>query len=302
MRETNVDDPSVSAVVDLAIDVRNVEIGFDDQPALLSRVSLQLARGQSLAVIGSSGQGKSTLLKLIVGLIQPRAGQVLISVSGGAAGSARRAELGSSSVDLWRAKPRDRRKVANSMAMLFQKNALFDSLSCEDNVAFPLREVVAMPEPEIRTRVAELLDAVGIAHAAKLFPDEISGGMQKRLGIARALALTPAIVLYDDPTAGLDPITSRRIVELIRSLQKHNNMTVVAVTNDMNRVRQIADRVVMVVDGEVLDCGSVDETWHHPDVRVQRFIRGQTAPASQNAAFDSGSSGGVSGYTNGGAP
>jgi phospholipid/cholesterol/gamma-HCH transport system ATP-binding protein len=120
----------------------------------------------------------------------------------------------------------------------------------------------------------KFLDAVGIAHARDLLPDEISGGMQKRLGIARALALDPQIVFYDDPTAGLDPITSRKIVQLILELRDKRKSTVVAVTNDMHRAYQLADRIMMVVDKEVIDCGSPAQTQCHKDPRVAQFIRG----------------------------
>jgi phospholipid/cholesterol/gamma-HCH transport system ATP-binding protein len=177
--------------------------------------------------------------------------------------------------DLHAVKARERLELQLKMGMLFQKNALFDSLSVSENIAFPMREKTSLSEPEIQERVAFFLDAVGISHAAALFPDEISGGMQKRLGIARALALKPQIVLYDDPTAGLDPITSRRIVDLILQLRRENKSTVVAVTNDMARAYQLADRITMVVDGELIVTGTRAQTLAHKDPRVAQFIRGE---------------------------
>jgi phospholipid/cholesterol/gamma-HCH transport system ATP-binding protein len=158
--------------------------------------------------------------------------------------------------------------------MLFQKNALFDSLTVADNVAFPLRETTKLTESEIKERVAYFLKAVGLDHAFELFPNEISGGMQKRLGIARALALHPELIFYDDPTAGLDPITSRMIVQLILELRKKMKSTIISITNDMNRAYQIADRLAMVIDGEVIITGNAEQTRSHRDPRVQQFIRG----------------------------
>ncbi len=169
-----------------------------------------------------------------------------------------------------------REELAKKIGMLFQKNALFDSLTSLENVAFPLREVGSekQSESEIVAIAEKFLDSVGIAHARDLLPDEISGGMQKRLGIARALALEPTIIFYDDPTAGLDPITSRKIVKLIADLKKSSNSTIVAVTNDMHRAYQLANRIIMVVDRTIIDCGTSEQTQKHSDPRVAQFIRG----------------------------
>ncbi|MCB0421507.1 MAG: ATP-binding cassette domain-containing protein, partial [Bdellovibrionales bacterium] len=158
--------------------------------------------------------------------------------------------------------------------MLFQKNALFDSLTSGENIGFPLRENTQLTEMEIVERIRFFLEAVKIPHAKDLFPDEISGGMQKRLGIARALALNPEIIFYDDPTAGLDPITSRIIVNLIMDLQKTNNSTIVAITNDMGRAYQMADRIGMVVDQSLVIAGSPEETKKSKDPRIQQFVAG----------------------------
>lgn len=144
-----------------------------------------------------------------------------------------------------------------------------------NNIAFPMREVTSASEFEIDQTVVRFLEAVGIPQAKDLYPDEISGGMQKRLGIARALALKPEIIFYDDPTAGLDPITSRKIIDLIKELQKKDNATVIAITNDMNRAYQMADRIAMVVDKGVIVTGTVEQTKKEQDARVRQFIRGQ---------------------------
>lgn len=242
------------------IELQNVTMSFGTHlqaETLLREVSLSIATGENFVLIGPSGHGKSTLLKLMAGLLIPTMGSVLIK------GRNWQTMRGS-----------ERDEIARKTGMLFQKNALFDSLTVFENVAFPLREVAHAPETEVQDVVMRYLEAVGIAHAKDLYPDEISGGMQKRLGIARALALRPEIVFYDDPTAGLDPITSRKIVQMIIDLQKEMGTTVVAVTNDMNRADQMAHRIGMVVEGELIVCGTPDETKRHPDPRVQQFIRG----------------------------
>lgn len=238
------------------IEIERVRVEFGRQ-VLLREVSISIAPGETLVLIGPSGHGKSTLLKVMAGLVEPASGVVRIH--------------GKSRSDMTSA---EREALSRTMGMLFQKNALFDSLTAAENVAFPMREILRSSEAEIEQAVAYYLEAVGLSHAKDLFPDEISGGMQKRLGIARALALKPAIVFYDDPTAGLDPITSRKIVQLVRELQVKMKTTVVAVTNDMNRASQLADKIAMIVDGELIDCGSPAQTRAHSDLRVQQFIHG----------------------------
>ncbi len=250
-----------------AINLSDVKVIFEGS-TILENVNLTVQDGDSVAIIGPSGQGKSVLLKIMAGLVLPTEGKVLVR--------------GENLSEISGAR---RQKVVNKIGMLFQKNALFDSLTCGDNIAFPLREVTDLDEQQIQKVVAEFLEAVGISHAKNLFPDEISGGMQKRLGIARALALNPDLIFYDDPTAGLDPITSRKIIDLILRLRAQNSATVVAVTNDMNRAYQMASRIWMVVDRQVVDAGSVEQTKQHQDLRIQQFITGAirgplTAPDS----------------------
>ena len=226
--------------------------------SVLRKVSLEVAPRECVVLIGPSGTGKTVVLKLLAGLVPPTEGQVLVAGQ-----------------DLHAVPPMRQRQLLFQMGMLFQKNALFDSLTVGENIAFPLREMTPLSEGVIQKRIGEYLEAVGIAHARDLYPDEISGGMQKRLGIARALALEPRMVLYDDATAGLDPITSRRIVELILQLRKKNKSTVVAVTNDMARAYQMADRIAMVVDGKIIVTGNKEQTLACTDPRVAQFVRGR---------------------------
>ncbi|RYD78902.1 MAG: ATP-binding cassette domain-containing protein [Sphingobacteriales bacterium] len=240
----------------MSLKLQEVEVAFDSQ-VILKNISVQVAKGEVLVLMGPSGQGKTTLLKVLSGLITPRNGKVFIN------------ELDWSTLGA-----KDRFANLRKLGMLFQKNALFDSFTCAENIAFPLRETTDLSKVEIESKVEEFLAAVDIAHAKNLFPDEISGGMQKRLGIARALALNPEVIFYDDPTAGLDPITSRKIIELIIDLQKKNGSTVVAITNDVNRAYQLADRIGIVLDQELIITGTPEETQRHSDPRVQQFILG----------------------------
>lgn len=240
----------------MSLKLHEVEVAFDTQ-VILKDISLEVARGEVFVLMGPSGHGKTTLLKTMAGLVTPRKGEVYIN-------ELDFATLGSAEAF----------EVLKKLGMLFQKNALFDSFTCGENVAFPLRETTDLSASEIQLKVDLFLEAVGISHAKHLFPDEISGGMQKRLGIARALALNPEIIFYDDPTAGLDPITSRKIVDLIKDLQKKNGSTVIAITNDVNRAYQMATRIALVVDQAIIITGTPEQTKKHPDPRVQQFIRG----------------------------
>lgn len=241
-----------------AIELIDLEMTFpDEKEPLLKGINLQIKEGETFVLIGPSGLGKSVLLKLMAGVIQPSGGKVMIEGK-----------------DLNKVRGKEKQILSNRMGMLFQKNALFDSLTSGENIGFPLRENTDLTEAEIEEKIKFFLDAVKIPHAKDLFPDEISGGMQKRLGIARALALSPEIIFYDDPTAGLDPITSRIIVALILKLQEKNNATVVAITNDMGRAYQMADRIGLVVDQELIIAGSPEETKNHQDPRIQQFVAG----------------------------
>lgn len=238
------------------LSLKDVTVSFDSQ-AVLKSINVDIKQGESFVLIGPSGHGKTVLLKTLAGLITPENGRLFVEQK-----------------DWLTLSPRERISLLRKMGILFQKNALFDSLSCIENIAFPLRETGQFTEWEINKMAEYFLDAVGISHARDLFPDEISGGMQKRLGIARALALDPEIIFYDDPTAGLDPITSKKIIELIMALKNQKGSTVVAIINDMNRAYQLADRIAMVVDGGLVLTGTPEQTKKFPDPKVQQFIHG----------------------------
>ncbi len=203
---------------------------------------LIVPRGESVVILGTSGSGKSTLLRLIAGLLQPDEGKVSVS--------------------------------SENVGMLFQRNALFDSLTVEENLLFPLKERTGRTGAPARALASEWLEAVGLQGTQALFPDSLSGGMQKRLGIARALIVEPEIVLYDDPTAGLDPITARMISAMIQELRKKKGSTLVTVTNDPNRAFQLGDRVCLLAQGELLAGGTPSEVRATRDPRFRQFIEG----------------------------
>jgi phospholipid/cholesterol/gamma-HCH transport system ATP-binding protein len=244
-------------VATAALELRNISVSFGHE-IILSNINFSVAKEECVVLVGPSGTGKSSILKLLAGLIQPMQGQVFIE-----------------GYDINAIPERERTRLLLKVGMLFQKNALFDSLKVGENIAFPLRETTALTEKQITKCVDDFLAAVGLAQAKDLYPDEISGGMQKRLGIARALALEPAIILYDDPTAGLDPITSRKIIEVVISLKQKNKCTALVITNDMARAFQLADRMIMVVDKGLIITGNKEQTFRHSDPRVHQFVRGE---------------------------
>lgn len=238
------------------IELRSVSMSFSGH-RVLDNINFSLNKGEILVIAGPSGHGKTVLLKIIAGITPPTEGQVLIDGK-----------------NFYSLDVTEQDQLRRKMGMLFQKNALFDSLTAYENIAFPLIETTDTPQHKIDEKVAYFLEAVGLSHAKNLFPDEISGGMQKRLGIARALALAPDIIFYDDPTAGLDPVTSRKIVDLILKLNRENDSTAIAITNEMNRAYQLADQIGFIFGGELLIVGDTQAAQKHADPRVQQFING----------------------------
>jgi phospholipid/cholesterol/gamma-HCH transport system ATP-binding protein len=223
---------------------------------VLNGIDLTLGSGKTLAVLGRSGTGKSVLLRLLIGLQKPDSGSIEIHGQ----------EITSATSDGMNA-------IRKKMGFLFQHSALYDSLTVGENVAFPLRRHTKMTTAERNDRVKELLAGVGMEGDLEKMPCNISGGMQKRVGLARALALEPSILLLDEPTAGLDPITSREIDELILKLQKEREVASIVVTHDLHSAKTIADRIVLMHKGNVLMEGSFEELERSEDKFVAEFFK-----------------------------
>ncbi len=227
--------------------------------SILVRVDLHVNKGETLAVMGMSGAGKSTLLKCIAGLLTPTGGQVVIDGE-----------------DIARMCENDLDRVRRRIGMVFQYAALFDSLTVYENVAFGLRRHTGMTERQISEVVAERLAKVGLPRTEHLMPAQLSGGMQKRVGLARALAMNPEIVLYDEPTAGLDPITAATIAQLIVKTREELGVTSVVVTHDVPTVKRVANRVAMLHGGKIAAVGTLEEITRHENPAVIQFIEGRT--------------------------
>ncbi len=224
---------------------------------ILNRLDLHVEKGETLAVMGMSGAGKSTLLKCLGGLLQPTLGQVIVD-------GVDIAGMSESRLDAVRIK----------IGMVFQYAALFDSLNVYENVSFGLRRHRKLSESEIAEIVRSRLAVVGLAHTEKLMPSELSGGMQKRVGLARALALDPQIVLYDEPTTGLDPITAATIAELIVKARNEFGVTSVLVSHDIPTIRSVSNRIAMLHKGKIAAIGTVDEMDNHANPIVTQFMSG----------------------------
>ncbi len=226
---------------------------------VLKGLDLEIMSGETLVVIGQSGSGKSVLLKHIIGIMKPDRGSVVVDGQ----------EISSMSDE-------QLMKLSRKFGMLFQGAALFDSLTVEENVAFGLRRHTTLSEEEIKERVRESLEQVGLRGVEKLFPHELSGGMKKRVGLARAIAYSPEIILYDEPTTGLDPIRAEAINDLILSLKKQMRVTSVIITHDMNMTYKVADRIAMLYDGHIIETGTPEEIRNTDNPVVQQFINGRT--------------------------
>ncbi len=238
-----------------AMVLRGVHKCFDAQ-VVLNGLDLTVGSGKTLAVLGRSGTGKSVLLKLIVGLQKPDSGSICIHGQ----------EITNSDLEAMN-------EVRKTMGFLFQHAALYDSLTVEENVAFPLRRHTKLTASERANRVKKLLAGVGMESDMNKMPSDLSGGMQKRVGLARALALEPGILLLDEPTAGLDPITSREIDELILKLQEERDVASIVVTHDLHSARTIADRIVLLHEGNAVIEGTFEELERSDDKFVAEFFK-----------------------------
>lgn len=238
------------------IQLKDVVLRFGTR-TILDHVNLEIADGEILVILGGSGAGKSTILRLIIGLLKPTSGQILIDGQ-----------------DITTMNTKELNMVRRHMGMVFQYSALFDSMTVEENVGFGLREHTDTPEDEVKRIVKEKLDLVGLPNVMDLMPRELSGGMKKRVGLARAIALDPHVVLYDEPTSGLDPISSRTISRLICTMRDHLNCTSVVVTHDMQSAFSIADRIALLDSGNFVEISSPKEFKNSKNEKVQRFING----------------------------
>jgi phospholipid/cholesterol/gamma-HCH transport system ATP-binding protein len=224
---------------------------------VLNGLNLEIPEGKVTAIIGPSGEGKSVLLKHIIGLLQPDSGQ--IEVDGESILGLRRSQLN---------------RIREKFGMLFQNAALFDSMSVFENVAFPLQEKTKFTRDEIRRRVVSALEDVGLKNVENKFPDELSGGMKKRVGLARAVVLDPKIILFDEPTTGLDPVIKRAIHHLIRETHTKFGFTAVVVSHEIPEIFDIAQNVAMLYQGEILQHGTPDEIQASTHPVVKQFISG----------------------------
>ncbi len=238
------------------IEFSGVDFGYGDRP-LLQNVSLAVPKGKLVAIMGGSGSGKTTLLRLISGQVQPSAGSVMV-------GGERVETLNS----------RGLYRLRRRMGMLFQFGALFTDLSVFDNVAFPLREHTGLPERMVRDLVLLKLEAVGLRGTASLMPAELSGGMARRVALARAVALDPELMLYDEPFTGLDPIALGTIAYLIKRLNSALGATAVMVTHDVHVSLNVVDYVYFVSNGGIVAGGTPDEVRASTDPFVRQFIHG----------------------------
>ena len=238
------------------IEARDLKKSFGAQP-VLEGVNLSIAEGESVVIIGRSGGGKSILLKLLVGLIRPDSGEVIIDGENIAAMNERRLLL-----------------VRHKFGMLFQSAALFDSMTVAENVGFALRREKNLTPAELNRRVSEALEMVDLPGTEAKKPSELSGGMRKRVGLARAIVYRPEIVLYDEPTTGLDPVVSDSIDQLIVRVRDRLNVTSVVVTHDMRSARRVGQRILMLRQGKIYAEGTPDQIFSSSDPVIHNFVNG----------------------------
>lgn len=240
----------------IALDIRNLHKAFG--PKVVHRgVSLQLYQGEILALFGGSGTGKSVILRSIIGLEHPDQGEIIFEGR-----------------DLTKLSEEELFKVRTEIGYVFQNGALFDSLTVEDNLAYPLREHTSLSESEIHEKVNAMLELIDMKGSNQLYPGELSGGMQKRAGLARATILEPKVILFDEPTAGLDPINTQRLIQNIRKL-KDRGITGIFVTHDIPAAFEIADRIAILAQGKIYVVDTVEKIRESTDPLVKSFLTGQ---------------------------
>lgn len=242
------------------IEVRQLEKSFGTHK-ILDGVNFSIEKGESVVIIGRSGGGKSVLLKHLIALLKPDAGQVLIEGE-----------------DIVPLNERELLRIRQKFGMLFQGAALFDSMTVAENIAFPFRRNRSLTEAEVARRVAEVLETVDLPGTETKSPSELSGGMRKRVGLARAIVYHPEIVLYDEPTTGLDPIVSDSIDQLILRVRDRLDVTSVVVTHDMRSARRLGQRILMLHNKKIYATGTPDEIFNSKDPVVRQFVEGVADP------------------------
>ena len=243
------------------IEVKNLYKSFGEK-GVLSDISFSLPHGQAVAIVGKSGAGKSVLLKCLIGLVKPDEGTIYVDNK----------LINSMSFS-------QLQEIRASIGMVFQFGALFDSLSVSENISLALRKLTKLSEDEIKERVINSLESVDMANTEELMPEELSGGMKKRVGIARAIAIEPAYLFYDEPTTGLDPVMTDSINRLIRKFQSTGKVTSVIITHEMRTVYDVANRVLLLHNGKIRFDGNPNDIKNVDDPVVQQFITGNSTLA-----------------------
>jgi phospholipid/cholesterol/gamma-HCH transport system ATP-binding protein len=235
--------------------IRHLYKSFGSNHVLVD-FNLEIKKGESVVVLGKSGSGKSVLIKCIIGLLKPDKGSLEM--------------FGENILAI---KEEELDKIRAKVGFLFQSNALYDSMTVRENLEFPLRRHwIKVSQEEVNKMVLEALDDVGLAHTVDMMPVELSGGMRKRIALARTLILKPEIILYDEPTTGLDPITGKEIIGLMNEIQEKYNTTSLVISHDMNCVRMTSDRIVILVDGKCYAHGTFEQLQQNTDPKVKQFF------------------------------
>jgi len=254
-----------STTSDLIIEVVGLKKSFGSHQ-VLKGIDLVVERGRTTTIIGGSGSGKSVLVKHIIGLLKPDEGEVLFEgtdITG----------LGAQALSVLR----------RNFGMLFQHSALFDSMNVEENIAFPLVEHTKLPYGEIRELVGEKLELLGLSGIEKQFPAELSGGMRKRVALARAIVLNPKVIIYDEPTTGLDPIMTLNVDQMIREAEEKLQITSIVISHDMASTFRISDRIAMIHDGRIVEYGHADSILNSKTDVVRRFLAASSTPHLRGA-------------------
>jgi phospholipid/cholesterol/gamma-HCH transport system ATP-binding protein len=236
------------------IEIRNLITKYDDR-IILKDISLDIKRGEIFVILGSSGGGKTTLLKHIIGLLKPESGEIRIFGK-----------------DILKMELEEFEEILKKVGMLFQGGALLNSMEVSENVAMPLEHHTKLPASTIKNIVKQKLSLVNLKHAYSLFPSELSGGMKKRVALARAIAMDPEILFFDEPSAGLDPITALELDELILDLKRKLGITLVIVTHELESIKRIADRIIYLQKGKNIFCGSLAEAKNAGIDEINRFF------------------------------